>query len=269
MYKILLSFWFACISITAFNQKKVFFQFVFEPGLTNVPSFKNTSDISYYSLLDSSTGKFQKNSKRFESQIIGKRSVSLNGGVRLVYPVNNTVNLGVGLLIHTSSLIRIEKKRNISNVSTIEYHKRVNNIWVDANGNPLDYGLYFFQANQTNGTKFKIKLLSIRVPMNIIYSFPRSKFSVNAEICPDIYLIAKESGGWRNNPDVDYFYYAGTTNLLSLQGGLGFNYKVSDNFSIGITYARMLKSIYSRNLTSIKTQNIGVRMLFSIPSKRK
>lgn len=268
MYKILLSFWFSCISITAFNQEKIFFQFVFEPGLTNVSSHKSTSDISSYSLLDSSTGKFMKYSNRFESQRIGKMSVDFSGGVRLVYPVNKKVNLGVGLLIHTSSLIRIEKTRNISYDSTIEYYRRVNDTWVDANGYPLEYGGYYFHVDRTNGTEFKIKLLSIRVPVNIIYFFPRSKFSINAEVSPDIYLIAKESGGWRDNPEFDYFTYVGTTNLFSWQGGLGFNYKVSDNFSIGINYARMIKSIYSRNVTPIKTQNIGVRMLFNLPSKR-
>ncbi len=277
MLKKIIATFLILFSIELYAQERPFFQIVFEPGLTNIISTKGSIEFNSYELIDSASGSFKQYTSVSERSSIGKPSVGFTGGFRFTYPFKKNISLGIGLYISGSSMVREDKSSYRLKDSSLVTLRSENNYWVDASGNPVGIrtvfsggystGIIVF-TNRELVQNFKTNLVSIRLPLNIIYSIPGSKFSVDAEACPDLYIRAKTKDLTGADPEFYSFYDPNDENLLVWQLGGGVNYSISKDIGVGFTYRKMLSSIYSTESKSVRTQSMGVRFLFKIPSKK-
>ena len=281
MKKILL-FLLLVISLKVKAQPKLTWQAVIEAngniGSGWLREYINTN----YRMIDSAANLFSRYHLKSVNKVNNSMRFGGGVGIRINCQLGKNIYANIGLAFFAGSLNRVitfSTKLEDSSINTLQ---REAGHWLDPSNGLMVYNVYgnspldgtYSGVTLTRpgdsypGQKYPceetIRFSFIELPLGLVYSLPKSRFSVCAEICPGFLLKGSVTTTYKyNNEVVLPISNPKEVNSLVWKLSGGINYKINKRVSVGVKYKQSLNTLVDYD--DIKYRSFAAQLTYSLP----
>ncbi len=202
-------------------------------------------DTGFTSFLDASGVRYKRQIRQETLRVKSGLKPGVTAGIMVDYPLKKSIKVNAGVLL------------NVYAVSTVlnSSVKIEDSIWAALPpGETAFNGINFGSPVSTLTTT----IFAIDIPLGISLNPGESKWEFQADVIPSFTLTAKSKYG------SDRKFRDKRVRTTSMAAGLGIEYRVAENWQVGLRYRHGFGGVYKKPSAEIGARSFGLRLTYSL-----